>query len=58
MLAMALGLTLPVLQAVAGPIALLGTLGYIMAFALGAGPVPGLLVPEICAAKLRYDSPP
>lgn len=53
MLAMALGLALPGLASAAGPIALIGTLGYILAFAMGVGPVPGLLVPEITAAKLR-----
>lgn len=26
---------------------------YVLSFALGAGPVPGLLVPEITAARLR-----
>jgi len=53
MLAMALGLALPGLAPVAGPIALVGTLSYILSFAMGAGPVPGLLVPEITAAKIR-----
>lgn len=53
MLAMALGLALPSLSGLAGPIALIGTLGYILAFAMGVGPVPGLLVPEITAAKVR-----
>lgn len=37
----------------AGPIALVGTLSYILCFAMGAGPVPGLLVPEITAARIR-----
>ena len=30
-----------------GFIALAGTLGYILSFAIGAGPVTGLIVPEI-----------
>lgn len=30
-----------------------GTLAYIVSFALGAGPVPGLLVPEITPTRLR-----
>jgi len=30
-----------------------GTLAYIVSFALGAGPVPGLLVPEITPLRLR-----
>lgn len=33
--------------------ALVGTLAYILSFAMGAGPVPGLLVPEITAARIR-----
>jgi hypothetical protein len=53
MLAMALGLALPGLKGVSGPVALCGTLAYILSFALGAGPVPGLLVPEITPAKIR-----
>lgn len=53
MLSMALGLAIPSLSTIAGPIALVGTLGYILAFAAGAGPVPGLLVPEITAARIR-----
>ena len=53
MLAMAAGLGVPALSSFAGPIALAGTLAYIVSFALGAGPVPGLLVPEIAPAALR-----
>ena len=53
MLAMAAGLSLPALSGVTGGIALLGTLAYIACFALGAGPVPGLLVPEITASRIR-----
>ncbi len=53
MLAMSAGLALPQFASVAGPVALIGTLAYILGFALGAGPVPGLLVPEITPAKLR-----
>jgi sugar porter (SP) family MFS transporter len=53
MLAMAFGLGIPALSSFAGSIALLGTLGYIASFAIGAGPVPGLLVPEITASKVR-----
>ena len=53
MLAMAAGLGIPSLSGFAGPIALAGTLAYIVSFALGAGPVPGLLVPEIAPAALR-----
>lgn len=53
MLSMSAGLALPAFAAIAGPIALVGTLTYILGFALGAGPVPGLLVPEITPAPLR-----
>ena len=34
-----------------------GTLAYIVSFALGAGPVPGLLVPEITPTRLRGVAP-
>jgi hypothetical protein len=34
-----------------------GTLSYILSFAMGAGPVPGLLVPEITAARIRGKYP-
>lgn len=39
--------------AVAGTIAFAGTVAYVLSFALGAGPVPGLLVPEINSESLR-----
>lgn len=38
---------------VAGTIAFAGTVAYVLSFALGAGPVPGLLVPEINSESLR-----
>jgi MFS family permease len=57
MLTMSLGLAWPAFASLAGPIALVGTLTYILGFALGAGPVPGLLVPEITPAKLRGTVP-
>ncbi|KAG2436948.1 hypothetical protein HXX76_006464 [Chlamydomonas incerta] len=47
MFAMAAGFSLPALQPYAGTIAVVGTLSYIAAFALGAGPVPALIVPEL-----------
>lgn len=53
MLAMALGLGIPSLSSFAGLVALVGTLGYIASFAMGVGPVPGLLVPEITASRVR-----
>lgn len=37
----------------AGTIAFAGTVAYVLSFALGAGPVPGLLVPEINSESLR-----
>ena len=46
-----------VLAGLTGPIALVGTLAYILSFAIGAGPVPGLLVPEITAARIRGALP-
>jgi len=36
-----------------GVIALAGTLGYILSFAIGAGPVSGLIVPEINKEAVR-----
>lgn len=47
------GLGLSALAAFRGSIALVGTVAYVAFFALGAGAVPGLLVPEITPAKLR-----
>ena len=55
MLIMSLGLGLPQFASASGAIALVGTLTYVMFFALGAGPVPGILVPEITPAKLRGE---
>jgi sugar porter (SP) family MFS transporter len=53
MAAMSAGFALPQLAAHAGAVALGGTLLYILAFAVGAGPVTGLIVPEINAAAVR-----
>jgi sugar porter (SP) family MFS transporter len=53
MAAMAAGFALPAMAAHAGTVALGGTLFYILAFAVGAGPVTGLIVPEINAAAVR-----
>uniref|UniRef100_A0A7R9YSH1 Major facilitator superfamily (MFS) profile domain-containing protein n=1 Tax=Chlamydomonas euryale TaxID=1486919 RepID=A0A7R9YSH1_9CHLO len=53
MFAMALGFTLPVLQPYSAPIAVGGTLLYVLSFALGAGPVTGLLIPELNPATTR-----
>ena len=38
-----------------GVIALVGTLGYILSFAVGAGPVTGLIVPEINKEAVRGE---
>jgi hypothetical protein len=38
-----------------GVIALGGTLGYILSFAIGAGPVSGLIVPEINKEAVRGE---
>lgn len=53
MLVMSIGLGLPQFASSSGAIALVGTLTYVICFALGAGPVPGILVPEINPPKLR-----
>ncbi|KAA0048473.1 plastidic glucose transporter 4 [Cucumis melo var. makuwa] len=36
-----------------GTLAVLGTVLYVLSFSLGAGPVPGLLLPEIFASRIR-----
>lgn len=46
-------LTMPALEAFAGPLSFLGTLAYVAAFASGAGPVPSLLVAELYPPALR-----
>lgn len=53
MFLMAAGFSLPALQPYAGSIAVGGTLAYILAFALGAGPVPATLVPELNPLSTR-----
>jgi len=56
MLVMAAGFGLPALAAYSGTIALVGTLLYILSFAVGAGPVSGLIVPEINNAVVRGNA--
>jgi len=53
MIFMAVGVSWAPLQAFSGAIALLGTLVYVLGFAIGAGPVPSLLMPEILPASVR-----
>ena len=53
MLVMAAGLGLKQLAGISSIVAVGGTVAYVISFALGAGPVPGLLVPEITPARLR-----
>jgi len=53
MLAMAAALALPALKPFAGPVALIGTLAYVLCFSLGCGPVPGLLCAELLPISIR-----
>jgi len=53
MVLLAASMTLPVLRPFASPIALVGTLLYVLSFACGAGPCPGLLSSEIFPARVR-----
>lgn len=53
MLAMAAGLGFKQMAGLSSTVAIVGTVAYVISFALGAGPVPGLLVPEITPARLR-----
>ncbi|KVI02790.1 General substrate transporter [Cynara cardunculus var. scolymus] len=42
-----------VLAPYSGPLAVIGTVLYVLSFSLGAGPVPALLLPEIFASRIR-----
>ncbi|KAL9264927.1 Plastidic glucose transporter 4-like protein [Drosera capensis] len=53
MLLLSLSFTWSALEPYAGPIAVLGTVLYVLSFSLGAGPVPALLLPEIFASRIR-----
>ncbi|KAL6760297.1 general substrate transporter [Haematococcus lacustris] len=53
MVLMAAGFALPALKDSAPTIAVGGTLLYILAFALGAGPVTGLIIPELNSSQIR-----
>ncbi|ESW23608.1 hypothetical protein PHAVU_004G061900 [Phaseolus vulgaris] len=53
MLLLSLSFTWKVLVPYSGPLAVLGTVLYVLSFSLGAGPVPALLLPEIFASRIR-----
>ncbi|XP_030461141.2 plastidic glucose transporter 4 [Syzygium oleosum] len=53
MLLLSLSFTWKVLAPYAGPLAVVGTVLYVLSFSLGAGPVPALLLPEIFASRIR-----
>ncbi|KAG6558001.1 hypothetical protein Mapa_000180 [Marchantia paleacea] len=53
MIVLSLSLSWPALQAYAGTLAVAGTVSYVLAFSLGAGPVPGLVLPEIFSSRIR-----
>ncbi|GAB4827886.1 hypothetical protein Ancab_034770 [Ancistrocladus abbreviatus] len=53
MLLLSLTFTWKVLAPYSGPLAVLGTVLYVLSFSLGAGPVPALLLPEIFASRIR-----
>ncbi|KAL5809903.1 hypothetical protein ACOSQ3_026604 [Xanthoceras sorbifolium] len=53
MLLLSLSFTWKALAPYSGPLAVLGTVLYVLSFSLGAGPVPALLLPEIFASRIR-----
>ncbi|XP_030525090.1 plastidic glucose transporter 4 [Rhodamnia argentea] len=53
MLLLSLSFTWKVLAPYAAPLAVVGTVLYVLSFSLGAGPVPALLLPEIFASRIR-----
>ncbi|KAL4577597.1 hypothetical protein LXL04_013707 [Taraxacum kok-saghyz] len=53
MLLLSLSFTWKVLAPYSGPLAVIGTILYVLSFSLGAGPVPALLLPEIFASRIR-----
>ncbi|KAI3665551.1 hypothetical protein L6452_44178 [Arctium lappa] len=53
MLLLSLSFTWKVLAPYSGPLAVIGTVLYVLSFSLGAGPVPALLLPEIFASRIR-----
>ncbi|CAK9225085.1 hypothetical protein BDL97_04G129100 [Sphagnum fallax] len=53
MLVLSLCLSWHALEAFSGILSVLGTITYVVAFSLGAGPVPALLLAEIFASRIR-----
>ncbi|KAM7529781.1 hypothetical protein LguiB_033191 [Lonicera macranthoides] len=53
MLLLSLSFSWKVLAPYSGPLAVIGTVLYVLSFSLGAGPVPALLLPEIFASRIR-----
>ncbi|KAF6137391.1 hypothetical protein GIB67_036428 [Kingdonia uniflora] len=53
MLLLSLSFTWKALAPYSGPLAVVGTVLYVLSFSLGAGPVPALLLPEIFASRIR-----
>ena len=53
MLTMSLGLAVPAASSISGILSFIGTLAYVLCFAMGAGPVPGLLTPELVGDRVR-----
>lgn len=47
------GFSLSQLSQYSGQIALIGTMVYIFGFALGVGPIPALITPEVLPYKIR-----
>nr|XP_043640278.1 plastidic glucose transporter 4-like [Erigeron canadensis] len=53
MLLLSLSFAWEVLSPYSGPLAVIGTVLYVLSFSLGVGPVPALLLPEIFASRIR-----
>jgi hypothetical protein len=53
MMTMAAAFVTPALKTVSGTIALVFTILYVLSFALGTGPVPGLLSAELLPTSIR-----
>jgi Sugar (and other) transporter len=57
MLVLAAGMSLSALAGASGHISLIFTILYVLAFALGTGPVPGLLCAELLPTSIRGATP-